>query len=245
MRTQESLYYQGVEADDKRRRSRRTLGEHMKIKYLIIIILLLGLLIASTTTEDDEERDSRPFCKTVDEAAMWVFLEMEAGEIWEMAHFHEEGLAHLHITLGVWIRNNVPVWHNTTLLESVGKDVHPDTVGGMILHKYWLFARQQLPDSERSRIEYFEKTLRGLKGSKPKGETHESVIFELNYQIESAWPKDAPYQPYILVAEEGTYFTWEPKEMGEGLDENVKRFLRYNQSLPFYDGDNLIVGIPE
>jgi hypothetical protein len=216
----------------------------MKTRYLMVISLLLGFL-AVAAAEEDEKTDSRPFCKTVDEAAKWVLSELNTEDTRQIAHYHEEGLIHLHFTLGMWIRNNVPVWGNEPLQESVGKDVHPDDVGGLILHEYWLLARQRLPVEARKRMEYFENTLRELDGARPEAKTHEGIIAELNSQIKGAWPKDAPYQPYVLAADTGTVFNWEPNEMGEDLDKNVRRFLGYHSSISFYDGDTLRVGIPE
>ncbi len=209
--------------------------------FILSIVLLLGILFPAGCKE---EKDTRPFCKTVDEAANWVLSQMPQEETLQIARFHEQGLGHLHFDFGMWIRNNVPVWGNEPLIKSVGENVHPDHVGGMILHKYWLLARNQLPQNERNRMGYFERTLPGLKGSKPEGKSHRDVIGELNSQIKDEWPKDASYLPYVLVADDDTYFTWEPEEMEEDLNKNVERFLGYHRSISFYDGDSLRVGIP-
>jgi hypothetical protein len=226
------------------------------VLFIAIVSLLLLFIFTIKTEENDTKpqpfidkekgkKDTRPYCKTVDEAANWVLSQLPREETLQIAHFHEQGLIHLHFSLGMWIRNNVPVWGNEPLRKSVGENVHSDDVGGMILYKYWLLARNQLPENERKRMEYFERTLSGLKGSKPKGKTHEDVISELNSQIKDGWPKDASYPPYILAADKGTEFTWEPEEMEEDLNKNVERFLAYHRSISFYDGDTLKVGIPE
>jgi hypothetical protein len=156
----------------------------------------------------------------------------------------QEGLFHLHFGLGMWIRNNVPVWGNEKLMKNVGKYVHPDSVGAMILEQYWQLARQSLPAAERARIELFEGMLEKLKGKKPTARTHAEVLAELNAQIQAGWPKAAPYPPFKLIADKDTYFNWKPADMTDDLKRNVTRFLESHRSLPFYDGNYLRVGDP-
>ena len=112
----------------------------------------------------------------------------------------------------------------------------------MILEQYWHLGRENLPENERKRIEFFESTLGKLKGKKPTTATHEGVLQELNEQIKATWPKDALSPPFELKADKNTYFCWEPAVMTDDLKGNVERFLLYHRSVPFYDGDYLRVG---
>jgi hypothetical protein len=207
------------------------------------ISILLPVLLCSLAL-GAEPKDSRPFCKTVPEAAGWVLSNAPAKTTLQIARMPKEGLIHLHFGLGMWIRNNVPVWGNEELIQSVGKNVHPDDVGAMILEEYWRLARQKLPTQERERIELFESTLGKLRGEKPKAKTHEGVLGELNAQIHAAWPKDAKYPPFALRADKETHFTWQPDWMTADLAKNVEVFVSFHRSLPFYDGDYLRVGDP-
>jgi hypothetical protein len=205
------------------------------------ITTLLVIFIFATFAVAADSKDERPFCKTVEEAANWVLKDSSPELNLKIARTPKDGLVHHHFGLGRWIRNNVPVWGNTELLKSVGKGVHPDNVGGMILDRYWQLARAKLPQKERERIEYFETQLSKLNGSKPTGKTHWKVIKKLNDQITAAWPKDAPFEPYLLKADADTQFTWEPRDMTYDLKSNVGVFVRANRS-SFYRGDYLCVG---
>ncbi len=179
----------------------------MKTNYAILCLLFSGVLFTLNSFAEDghKKTDKRPFCKTVDEAATWLLANMSQETTDRVAHIPNEGLSHLHFSLGMWIRNNIPVWGNKALIQSVGQNVHPDDVGGKILDAYWLLARNKLPELERKRMVHFEQTLPKIKGVKPKGKTHEVVIEELNSQIKAAWPKDAAYPPYLLRADQETY----------------------------------------
>src|SRR5262245_38982687 len=95
-----------------------------------IPVLLLALLCSLAIGA--ESKDSRPFCKTVPEAAEWVLSNAPAKTTLQVAQMLKEGLIHLHFGLGMWVRNNVPVWGNEDLIKSAG-NIHPDDVGGMIL----------------------------------------------------------------------------------------------------------------
>ncbi|MFK5922130.1 MAG: hypothetical protein QM496_08110 [Verrucomicrobiota bacterium] len=204
------------------------------------IIIFLVLLSFNAWAEEKEVK--RPFCKTVDEAAKWVLGEVPEKTTMQVARTPKVGLGYLHFGLGMWIRNNVPVWGNRKLMESVGKGIHPDNVGGMILVKYWQLSRGELPEQERKRIEYFEMSVEKIWGTKPRKRTHQGVIDELNKQIQKSWPKDAPYQPFTLMADMETEFNWEPKNMSSNLKENIEMFLTSRGSLPFYEESNLRVG---
>lgn len=115
----------------------------------------------------------------------------------------------------------------------------------MILIEYWKRARRKLPPDELARIEFFESTLSKIPGTKPKGSDHDAVIKELNDQIMKGWPANAAYQPFTLVADPDTYFTWTPDEMGSDIEQNVMTFIGYNRSIAFYEGDNLRIGTPK
>lgn len=216
----------------------------MRKKTWIVVPLLVSLLIAPTFAGEKKKADNRPFCKTVDEAARWVLAKIPAENTARLARFHEKGLISLHLSLGMWIRNNIPVWGNDALMKSLARPTHPDSVGEVILKEYWRLARLQLPEAERKRIEFFEQTYPGLKGSRPNGSSNEAIIADLNTQIRDAWPKDAPYPPFTLVADPGIKFFWKPEEMGEDLKGNVSLFLSNPRSIPYYEGDTLRVGNP-
>ena len=209
------------------------------------IVTLLALFVISSCAVTAEPKDERPFCKSVEEAAIWVLKECEPELSLKIARTPKEGLIHLHLGFGMWIRNNVPVWGNTDLIKSVGKEVHPDDVGGMVLERYWQLARTKLPQMERERIEYFETNLSKLKGSKPVAKTHGDVLKELNAQISAVWPKDAPVKPYVLKAAPDTHFNWEPDQMTSDLKANVDLFTSCHRSMPFYRGNYLCVGNPD
>lgn len=210
------------------------------------LVFILSLLLASLAPAQEKKpaKDHRPFSKTVPEAAAWVLATVPEKTTLQVAPMHPEGLIHLHFSLGLWIRNNVPVWGNTPLLLSVGGKRHPDDVGGMILKQYWRLARARLPEPERLRIEYFEQTLPTLRGRQPAATTHHAVLAELSAQIRAAWPQEAPFPPFSLEADPATFFNWKPHEMTDDLPKNVERFLRYHRSVPFYAGDALRVGTP-
>jgi len=217
----------------------------VRLNNMKSIATLLALFAVSSFVVATEPKDDRPFCKSVEEAANWVLKKCEPEFSLKIARTPKEGLIHLHLGFGMWIRNNVPVWGNTDLIESVGKDVHPDEVGGIILDRYWQLARTKLPPMERERIEYFETHLGKLKGSKPKAKTHENVLKELNAQIAAEWPKNAPHKPFLLKADADTHFNWEPDRMSSELKANVELFTSYHRSMPFYRGDYLCVGNPD
>lgn len=115
----------------------------------------------------------------------------------------------------------------------------------MILERYWQLARTKLPQMERERIEYFETQIGKLKGSKPTATTHGEVLKELNNQISAAWPSDAPHKPYLLKADPGPQFYWEPDHMTSDLKANVDIFAGRHELMSFYRGDFLCVGDPD
>ncbi|NJK92776.1 MAG: hypothetical protein HC904_13720 [Blastochloris sp.] len=208
-----------------------------------LFTVLFALFLASCPIQA-EEKDNRPFSKNIPDAAKWVLSEVPPETTLQVARMPKSGLIHIHFGLGMWIRNNVPVWGNAELMGSVKEGTHPDAVGGMILEQYWKLSRTKLPEEERKRIEFFEATLPKLKGKKPTAKTHQAVLKELNEQIQADWPYDAKFPPYQLKADEDTYFNWKPSEMSGDLNANVETFLGYHRSLPFYDGNFLRVGDP-
>ncbi|WYD80459.1 MAG: DUF6794 domain-containing protein [Candidatus Electrothrix gigas] len=211
----------------------------MKIQITFTLFILLSSIAIAKA-----EKDDRPFCKTVPESAKWVLAEVSEKTTLLVARMPKEGLTQLHFGLGMWIRSNIPVWGNEALINSVAKGAHPDNVGRMILEQYWNLSRKKLPEEELKRIEYFEKTLVNLKGTKLTATTHAEALQEINMQIHKRWPKDAPFAPFSLKADKGADFNWVPADMTSDLKANIKLFISYHRSLTFYDGDFLRVGDP-
>jgi len=66
----------------------------MRNKLAPALALFAAALLASRSfpAETAQEKDTRPFCKTVDEAAKWVLSTMSADQTRRIAHLPEEGL---------------------------------------------------------------------------------------------------------------------------------------------------------
>lgn len=210
-----------------------------------VVLVLTSLMMATVPAfAAATETDERPFSKTVDEAVQWVLAELPEETRAQVAHIRGESLVHLHFGLGLWIRNNVPVWGNEELLRSLGDEVHPDDVGGMILRGYWEAARAMLPEERLARIEHFEATTKQMAGEPPTGAGHRDWIDSLNEQIARQWPADAPHAPFRIVADEETYFTSELDQFADSMESNLRVLLSYHRSLAFYAGDTIRIGDP-
>ena len=206
-----------------------------KFTQLLSGLVICSLLLTKSAFSQEGEKPT-----SIPEAARWVLSELPEDTALDVARMPKEGLIQLHMGLGMWIRNNVPVWGNEKLLKNVRR--HPDDVGMMILEEFWKLSRSKLPEGEAKRIEFFEETLPTLKGRAVTAKTREGVIQELNGQIVESWPKEAEFTPFTLRADSDTHFNWEPNDMKDDLSANVRRFLCYHRSLPFYEGEFLRVG---
>jgi len=63
----------------------------------------------------------------------------------KIAAMTEDDLISLHFGLGMWIRNNLGLWHgNPELLAATGKQ-DPDDASVVIVQAFWQRLREELP----------------------------------------------------------------------------------------------------
>ena len=86
--------------------------------------------------------EDRPFCKTIPEAV--EFLEKTLpDEIQDyIRSLPKDDLILLHLSLGMWIRNNIPVWGNKELLTNY-PGAHPDDISHVILIDLWEILKEK------------------------------------------------------------------------------------------------------
>ena len=78
---------------------------------------------------------------TVDEAVVVVLATLSDADKDQIAGMAEADLIGLHFGLGLWIRNNLGLWHgNQALMQSIRQvtpNIHPDDVSTVIIEAVW------------------------------------------------------------------------------------------------------------
>lgn len=85
---------------------------------------------------------------TMEEAVGVLIAILPETETAKMAAMPESDLIHLHLGLGMWIRNNLGLWQgNDSLMQALREcqpDIHPDDASMLIIEHLWRRLRERV-----------------------------------------------------------------------------------------------------
>ena len=86
---------------------------------------------------------------TVDGAVRYLRGRLSCSTIAQLRLTPREELGHFHFSLGMWIRNNLRLWHENTALVKATGESHPDDASMVIITALWDYLqvnRLEAPD---------------------------------------------------------------------------------------------------